>query len=136
MKLDKATRNIIRIAHRGNTNGRIPPFENSPVYISKALDRGFHVEVDVWFVKNSFCLGHGEPRYPVDESFLETDNLICHAKNMEALHKMLQNEKIHCFWHEKDHCTITSRKWVWKFPEIYYDGEVIAICSDTAEKIY
>jgi hypothetical protein len=88
------------------------------------------VEVDVWLKDGKFYLGHDEPKYKVDESFLENFRIICHAKNVEALHKMLSNKEIHCFWHEGDYCTITSKGWVWKYPEIYNKGILYGVCSD------
>ena len=32
--------------------------ENNPDYIMKAVDKGFDVEIDVWFKNNDFYLGH------------------------------------------------------------------------------
>ena len=41
-------------------------YENSPDYIQKAIDKGFHVEVDVWsFEDDGYWLGHYEPQYHV-----------------------------------------------------------------------
>jgi hypothetical protein len=126
---------MIKVAHRGNTKGRKPKRENDPTYIQEALDvklafPGYCVEVDVWLEDGKFYLGHDEPKYKVKENFLENFRIICHAKNIEALHKMLLNKKIHCFWHEGDYCAVTSRGWIWKYPEIYYEGKLHGICSD------
>ena len=52
---------MIYISHRGNLNGINPKQENKPSYIFNALERSFDVEVDVWFVKGKFYLGHDEP---------------------------------------------------------------------------
>lgn len=104
------------ISHRGNIDGRIINEENSPEYILTALSRGYEVEIDVWFVNDSFYLGHDEPLYFVDEEFLKNDKLWCHAKNEEAFYKMLSNQKIHCFWHQTDDYTLTSKGIPWVFP--------------------
>ena len=93
---------MIKIAHRGNTKGRNKALENDPSYINSATSKGHHCEVDVWFIKGDFWLGHDAPTYPTDIDFLENDKLICHAKNIEALHEMLKSSNIHCFWHEQD----------------------------------
>jgi hypothetical protein len=61
-------------------------------------------------------LGHDEPLYLINEEFLENENLWCHAKNEDAFHKMLQNSKIHCFWHQTDDYTLTSKGICWVFP--------------------
>ena len=118
------------IAHRGNTQGRVPEKENDPRYVMEKIERGFYVEVDVWYNNGEYFLGHDTGTYAVTENFLENGKLICHAKNTAALHKMLQNKKIHCFWHEFDRYTLTSKGWVWKYPEVYIDGVLAGICSD------
>ena len=35
------------IAHRGNTSGPQPSFENTEDYLQDAIDKGYHVEVDI-----------------------------------------------------------------------------------------
>jgi len=105
------------IAHRGNTQGPNPEQENKPQYIIEALKNNFDVEIDVWLCKNNkWYLGHDKPQYAIDYSFLENEKLWCHAKNLEALSIMLQNPKIHCFWHQQDDYTITSKKFIWAYP--------------------
>ena len=121
---------MIKIAHRGNTNGRVPELENDPNYINSALSKGYFAEVDVWYKNGNFYLGHDEPSYPVDEDFLENGKLLCHAKNIEALHSMLKNPNIHCFWHEGDLCTLTSQGFIWQYPEVYFAEKLWGVCSD------
>jgi hypothetical protein len=104
------------ISHRGNIDGRIPNAENSPEYVSLALSKGFEVEIDVWFVDVLFYLGHDEPYYLIEESFLENPKLWCHAKNEEAFFRILQNQNIHSFWHQKDDYTLTSKGIPWVYP--------------------
>ena len=104
------------ISHRGNVDGKIPNSENSPEYISLALSKGYEVEIDVWFVDGSIYLGHDEPYYFIEESFLENSKLWCHAKNEEAFFRMLQNQAIHCFWHQDDDYTLTSKGIPWVYP--------------------
>ena len=38
------------ISHRGNINGKNESMENHPLAIQTALNAGFDVEIDVWFV--------------------------------------------------------------------------------------
>ena len=104
------------ISHRGNINGPNKNLENSPEYIKKALDQGFDVEIDVWFQDGNYFLGHDGPQYSIIEEFLQNEKLWCHAKNLRALEKMLANSKIHCFWHQTDTATLTSRNVVWSYP--------------------
>jgi len=105
------------ISHRGNLNGPNPYEENSIQQINKAISFGFDVEIDVWFQKSKFYLGHDKPKYKIDEKFLENSKFWCHAKNLQALDIMLRNSKIHCFWHEKDNFTLTSRNIIWTYPK-------------------
>ena len=76
------------ISHRGNINGAQPNQENSINYILKGIDLGYDVEVDVWFINNSFYLGHDKPQYKINYKFLINDKLWCHAKNINALIEM------------------------------------------------
>ena len=50
------------ISHRGNLYGREVDNENKPEFIMEAL-RKFEVEVDVWFVNDSWFLGHDKPQF-------------------------------------------------------------------------
>ena len=54
------------IAHRGNTNGSFESYENEPMYIDKAIQEGFDVEVDVWYVDGVLYLGHDKPQYGIN----------------------------------------------------------------------
>lgn len=107
------------ISHRGNLSGKTPD-ENKPAYIDTAISEGFDVEVDVWLVDNKWYLGHDEPQYETDIKFLSNYRLWCHAKNTEALDVLLKND-IHCFWHETDKFTITSKGVPWGYPGNYME---------------
>ncbi len=121
---------MIKVAHRGNTHGRQDHLENQPEYVMAAIADGYYCEVDVWETPEGLFLGHDKPQYLITNKFLKNEKLICHAKNIEALHRMLEDPEIHCFWHEGDACTITSRGFVWKYPEVYFKGNLWGICSD------
>ena len=76
------------ISHRGNIAGKQPGLENMPEYIKDTIEKGYDVEIDVWW-KNGFWLGHDESNVPnVDLEFLKNQKLWCHAKNIEALYEM------------------------------------------------
>lgn len=109
---------MILISHRGNIQGKNIDFENNPDYIETALKNGFNVEIDVWYENNKIYLGHDNPKYKVNEKFLENKNLWCHAKNFNAINGMLKNKKIHSFWHENDQLTLTSKNYIWVYPGI------------------
>ena len=58
------------IAHRGNLNGKNPFYENSPKYCQEAIDKGFDVEIDIWYT-DTWWTGHHRPSYRVDTDFLK-----------------------------------------------------------------
>ena len=104
------------ISHRGNLNGPNLNEENNPSYVLNALNKGFDVEIDVWFIDGYFFLGHNEPKYIIPNNFLENSGLWCHAKNLDSLHMMILNPVINCFWHQNDEFTITSKGFIWTYP--------------------
>ena len=106
---------MILISHRGNTHGPNQKKENNPEYINETLLKGFNVEIDVWYTSDWF-LGHDAPQYSVSLDFLKNYRLWCHAKNLEALNRMLQEDKIICFWHEEDTATLTNNGYIWTYP--------------------
>ena len=106
---------MIYISHRGNLAGPKSSKENHPDYITEAWHQGFDVEIDVWYINGEFVLGHDQPEYEVDWKFLTNGSFWCHAKNIEALDAML-NCGAHCFWHENDYATLTSRGFIWTYP--------------------
>ena len=119
---------MILIAHRGNISGPSKK-ENSPKHIKKALDLGFHAEIDVWKLEDGFYLGHDSPVYPIDLNFLVSRNLWCHAKNLEALELMIRCG-IRCFWHEEDDYTLTSTGEIWTYPLKDVVKNSIIVCKD------
>jgi len=143
---------MMLISHRGNLNGPVPTRENSPDYIEIALDKGYNVEIDVWYIGDKWLLGHDSPVYQVDLDFICNLRLLCHAKNVEALSEMLNHHDIHCFWHENDDHTLTSggliinhsrgvvptKMSVCMLPELLEDkinpDEYYGICSDYIER--
>lgn len=125
---------MILISHRGNIEGKVPESENNPLYINKALQRGYDVEIDVWYNNGAFYLGHDNPQYEVSINYLRNDKMWCHAKNVEALNLMLK-ENIHCFWHQEDDVTLTSRGHMWTFPGKETTDKSICILLEKDSKI-
>ena len=133
---------MILISHRGNIDGNHNKNENDPELIKHILEMGFDVEIDVWDIFGSYFLGHDEPKYLVKKDFLKIDGLWCHAKNIQGLYSMLE-DNIHCFWHQEDDVTLTSKGYMWTYPgkeltmnsiavlpEEEIEVEVAGICSD------
>ena len=124
---------MILISHRGNLNGK-SNMENRPSYIHKALLHDFDVEIDVWYVNDEFWLGHDIPQYKIEENFLENPKLWCHAKNIDALDKMISNSLIHCFWHQEDDVTLTSKGYLWTYSDKQLTGKSICVMPKTVNK--
>lgn len=123
------------IAHRGNTNGPNKEEENKPSYVKLALDKGYEAEIDVWKIGEQLYLGHNEPQYETTIDFISDNRLWCHAKNVEALLFMLNNN-IHCFWHQEDDYTITSNGYVWCYPgKPTYAGSVCVMPEKYNSKV-
>ena len=106
---------MILIAHRGNTFGPNPEKENSPDYILDAIDRGYDVEIDVWYTDKKWYLGHDSAQYLVPEAFLKNKSLWCHAKNIETFIQLLKIGA-HSFFINEDHAALTSKRYVWLSP--------------------
>lgn len=102
------------IAHRGNIFGPCPADENKPEYIQNAINMGFACEIDVWYLNDRLYLGHDEPQYEIEKSFLIDlkQYLWVHCKNMQAI-KLMLDLQMNCFFHDKDTYTITSRHHIW-----------------------
>lgn len=140
---------MIYISHRGNLKGRNVERENQPEYIDEAINAGFDVEIDMWWVDGRPYLGHDEPQYQVDNEWLaeRADKLWVHCKNVELLN-WISITSLHYFWHENDTLTLTSKNYVWVYPgkqpvvgsiavmpEIHNDKikKCAGICSDFVE---
>jgi HAD superfamily hydrolase (TIGR01509 family) len=106
------------IAHRGNLEGPNKAEENKPAYIRFALNAGFDVEIDAWLddATGQWKLGHDAPEHPIDFEFLLTPGLWVHCKNGAALRVLSADPRIHCFWHDTDDYTLTSRGLPWIYP--------------------
>ncbi|KAL9178478.1 hypothetical protein ACHAXT_001816 [Thalassiosira profunda] len=135
----EATRITMRfIAHRGNLNGPNPTQENQPQYLLAALAQGFDVEVDAWHdpATDNWALGHDAPLYPIEYEFLRQKGVWAHAKNTAALREMVKDPCVHCFAHDKDEYTLTSRGYIWAYPDVELAGrKCIAVMYSEPEKV-
>lgn len=108
---------MVRIAHRGNIIGPNPSWENWPEYVEEALNAGYDAEIDVWYRDGDFWLGHDYGTYKIDVSFLINEHLWCHAKNMDAFVNMYKNKFINAFWHTTEDIVLTTKNYIWCFPD-------------------
>jgi hypothetical protein len=105
------------ISHRGNINGPQKKLENHPNYIDSAIHNGFDVEIDLWYHNNTVKLGHDKGQYSVSLNYLleRKDSLWIHCKNEYAL-SYCMNNNLHCFFHDTDAYTLTSKGFIWAYP--------------------
>ena len=123
----------ILISHRGNLNGPNTENENKPFYIDIALDKGYDVEIDIWVIHNNIYLGHDNADTLIDLEFLikRKNKLWCHAKNLDALVFLLEND-LHTFSHDNDDYILTSNNIIWAFPGKKINKNTICVMPERA----
>lgn len=134
---------MLKIAHRGNTNGPNHLLENSPNYLLSAISQGYDVEVDVWVVGTSIYFGHDAPIWgEIGLDFLSelAPHAWFHCKNVQALEFFNTNyPKYRYFWHQDDEYTITSNGIIWVAPTAVAPSNSILVTSklsDTPSTLY
>lgn len=116
------------ISHRGNINGPNREKENSPEYILQAVEDGFDVEIDLWYLDNKYYLGHDAPEHEIEEDFLINPKFWVHCKTVETLARLVDiNYQYNFFFHHSDKAVLTSGKFLWVYPGV----EVFGDCSIT-----
>lgn len=126
---------MILIAHRGNTDGAITELENSPEYIISAINKGFHVEVDVWHTSDGLFLGHDGPEHSIAEDFLYThkDKLWIHCKNLDAIQYFRNNDldnELNYFGHDNDEYVLTSKNYIFCKPVKNLDKNCVLVMPE------
>jgi len=147
-------RNIKLISHRCNTKGVNKSEENHPGRADAVIAEGYDVELDIWISAGELYLGHDLPQYKVSSEWVldRADKLWLHCKNLAALERMSLLsvvEPLNYFWHQNDDFTLTSKRFVWTYPNRplisdsilvhpervgLWDVEVAGICSDYIER--
>ena len=125
--------NKLYISHRGNLTGPIPEKENTVDYINDAIHQGFDVEIDIWYVHSNLFLGHDAPTTQINLEFLlnHSDKLWIHCKNIEALSFLKHKSSLNVFWHENDQYTLTSKGYIWTYPNVYTTDECVIVAQST-----
>ena len=124
---------MILISHRGNIDGPNPSKENKPSSITNAIRTGFQVEVDFWFIKNKFYLGHDEPEYDIPFEWFVSHHrsLWIHCKNIDAINKLVEIDRngvyLNYFWHQEDKVTLTSKGYLWAYPGVICDNAITVL---------
>ena len=102
------------ISHRGNIKGPVRDQENRPSYIDCAMGSGYDVEIDIRIIDGELWLGHDEPQYRIEHSWIEPrkEFLWIHCKNLEAA-KVCWERQYQAFCHAGDLYTYTSTGKIW-----------------------
>ena len=123
------------ISHRGNLWGPNPETENTEEAIEYALERGFEVEIDLWYDSGKFWLGHDGPRYDFSLDKLQIwsiiANIYVHCKNVSALQLMMELDFIdHTifpilpFFLDIDSCILLGNNYIWVHPNNVNDVDI------------
>jgi len=120
------------ISHRGNIYGVDSSAENSPTQIISAIMYGYDVEIDLWVIDGVLLLGHDAPTYEISLDWLTNYNeyLWIHCKNINALN--LIKDDFNAFGHDVDDYVLTSKKFIWVYPNKPLVPNSIAVLPEKA----
>lgn len=113
------------ISHRGNLNGPNPETENTVEAITKALDKGFDVEIDVWYLGDKFWLGHDCPQrsFTLDmlDGWSKKGSVYVHCKNLWAMQYYMEDygfkfRPVFPFMHDYDQAVLLHNGYIWVHP--------------------
>lgn len=82
---------MIYISYRGVFDGNNFQDANTPNQITKAMNFGFNVMIDVWKVNDKFYLGNEQPTTEVTAKYLQNKRFWLNARN-NAMITFLQSE--------------------------------------------
>ncbi len=128
------------ISHRGNLYGPEPEYENKKEYIQEAIDEGFEVEVDVWvdpYTQKAY-LGHDSAEEEVELKWIveKRNDLWIHCKNLYALYAFAvyrDGKMFNVFYHQIDDFTLTSKNFIWTFPNNKVTDKSVIVCQSLTE---
>jgi hypothetical protein len=126
------------ISHRGNINGKDLGRENIPKAIEEVIDHGFHCEVDLWLENKKLFLGHDRPETQINFDWLlsNSDNLWIHCKNFDVLNYLSSEpNNLNFFWHENDDYTLTSKNYIWTYPDKHFFENSVLVYLESDFKI-
>lgn len=117
------------ISHRGNLYGPNREMENTIDAISSALDKGFDIEIDVWYLAGKFWLGHDQPdrSFQIDllDAWSKKGEIYVHCKNIWAAQFFLEDygykfRPVFPFMHDKDPAVFLHNEIIWVHPNAVY----------------
>ncbi len=126
------------ISHKANLSGPNPETENKPEHIEWVIKQyDLDCEVDIWNIHNEWYLGHDYPQYKIDYFWLLKYKkwLWLHCKNLLALDNLSSGDNFNCFWHENDGYTLTSKGYIWTFPNYLTTSNCIIVLKNENDVI-
>ena len=123
---------MMLIAHRGNLYGPEPEKENHPLYIAEALKKGYNVEIDVWYTDGGLYLGHDEPLFNTDITFISSIGLWLHAKDYKTLKFFVveTSSRLNYFYHTDEDYVLTSQNYIWAYPGKSGNSKTICVMPE------
>lgn len=113
------------ISHRGNLSGKILSKENTEEYLLAALNEGFDIEFDIWYMAGKFWLGHDQPdrSYSIDHLIqwsnrYANQKFYVHCKNLWSMEKLskFRKQNVIPFFHDVDQCILLTDNTIWVHP--------------------
>jgi hypothetical protein len=124
---------MILISHRGNIDGPNPEKENHPDYLLDAQLKGYHIEIDIWYLDKTWVLGHDSPQYPIGGDIANKFNpetAWIHIKNPPALEEINTSSKWNYFWHTDEDYVLTSKQFIWVYPNKFLLNKSICVLPE------
>lgn len=108
------------ISHRGNIFGIEKDKENTIYQAEKAIQEGYDIELDIWYWKDKWWLGHDYPHNEIDFGFVKDygHELWLHCKDVNTfyeLNSLTATVDINTFMNDKDIVALTSKRYFWTY---------------------
>jgi hypothetical protein len=121
------------ICHRGLKDGPNMSLENKESEIFQRLKDGWDVEFDVWYKDGTWWLGHDSAADQlIDLRILQHPRSWVHCKNLHALEKCIEMNNVHCFTHDSDEATLTSKQYIWCYPGHILGNRSVCVMPERA----
>lgn len=128
----KARFDGIIISHLGNIDGRQPERENTLKYLQEALKAGWHICVDVQFLRGSFVLPHDRGFDVAPPGFFSKQRVWSRCHNAETM-DALCNINAHAFLGVDCALALTSAQFIWTLPPHDLSPRSIAVYPELAD---
>lgn len=122
----------IVISHLGNITGRVPEKENTLAHVQAALDRGFHVCVQVVYRNGAFLLPCSSGYDLAKPAFLSRQRLWCGTDDAEAMDALCAINA-HAFFIAERLPSLTTAQFVWTLPPHKLSSRSIAVFPELVE---